>query len=315
MIYLNIKQESVEKGNWKAYNKSNLMIYKRMVNILKTNKEIYLDFIGNTPSKIETFKTTEEMIDYFLCFFEISWTNPILSESKNVRNYLLKKYEQLIKDYELNSDDMNKKWWLFVLITLEKFSIESDLFYANDVINLIYCNFNSISLKELKDYVNTVNYAIYNNVGESMSLRPSTMLSVDAFVDDSDFLLEDLIKNQEFFIKRFSRYIRQKDMNKAMLESVFIYSIKNKKHFNHWVCLFDAFVAFFISMSYDLDGEFKSITDQKFIILRDQVLNIVSGFFKTFIEDSEVAIKISNIVFNKVIELIYEKYNLSKINI
>lgn len=282
---------------------------------MKTNKEIYLDFIGNTPSKIETFKTTEEMIDYFLCFFEISWTNPILSESKNVRNYLLKKYEQLIKDYELNSDDMNKKWWLFVLITLEKFSIESDLFYANDVINLIYCNFNSISLKELKDYVNTVNYAIYNNVGESMSLRPSTMLSVDAFVDDSDFLLEDLIKNQEFFIKRFSRYIRQKDMNKEMLKSVFIYSIKNKKHFNHWVCLFDAFVAFFISMSYDLDGEFKSITDQKFIILRDQVLNIVSGFFKTFIEDSEVAIKISNIVFNKVIELIYEKYNLSKINI
>ena len=104
-------------------------------------------------------------------------------------------------------------------------------------------------------------------------------------------------------------------MNKEMLGSVFIYSIKNKKYFNHWVCLFDAFVAFFISMSYDLDGEFKSITDQKFIILRDQVLNIVSGFFKTFIEDSEVAIKISNIVFNKVIELIYEKYNLSKINI
>ena len=315
MIYLNIKQESVEKGNWKAYNKNNLMIYKRMVNILKTNKEIYLDFIGNTPSKIETFKTTEEMIDYFLCFFEISWTNPILSESKNVRNYLLKKYEQLTKDYELNSDDMNKTWWLLVLITLEKFSIESDLFYANDVIDLIYCNFNSISLKELKDYVNMVNYAIYNNVGESISLRPSTMLSVDAFVDDSDFLLEDLIKNQEFFIKRFSRYIRQKDMNKEMLESVFIYSIKNKKYFNHWVCLFDAFVAFFISMSYDLDGEFKSITDQKFIILRDQILNIVSGFFKTFIEDSEVAIKISNIVFNKVIELIYEKYNLSKINI
>lgn len=282
---------------------------------MRTNKEIYLDFIGNTPPEIATFKTTEEVIDYFLCFFEISWTNPILSGSKNVKNYLLERYKELTKDYELNLDYIDKAWWLLVLITLEKFSIESDLFYANDIINLIYSNFNSININDLKDYVNTVNYAIYNNVGEAISLRPSTMLSVGAFIDDSDFLLEDLVKNQEFFIKRFSRYIRQKDINKEMLESVFIYSSKNKKYFNYWVSLFDAFVAFFTSMSYDLDDEFKSITDKKFIILRDQILSIITEFFKTFIEDSEVAIRISNLVFNKIMEFIYKKYDLSKINI
>lgn len=273
-------------------------------------KTINTSLLGTVPPIVKELKTDKEILEYFLYFFEITWANPLLRDILNMEKFLEKRLQNTKALYGYNDIDNERCWWLLILLVLNEFSKNAQLSYSSEIITMLVEKIKNLELKEIERYVNEINFAIFNNIGESMSIRPSAMALAKVEIDDADFILKELLNEKELFERRFSRYIRKKNLNQKIIETMFRYSIKSKKYFNVWESLFDAFVAFFISMSYDFDQEFRTLTAEKFPMLKDQLMNIIAGFFKTFVENKEAAITVSTVTFNRIMDIIFAKYKI-----
>lgn len=86
---------------------------------------------------------------------------------------------------------------------MNEFSKNAQLSYSSEIITMLVEKIKNLELKEIERYVNEINFAIFNNIGESMSIRPSAMALAKVEINDADFILKELLDEKELLKEDF----------------------------------------------------------------------------------------------------------------
>ena len=280
------------------------------IEIMEIMENNMMRMIGDLPKKVSEIKDKDSLIEYFMYYYEIS----IFSVTDEypyeiIYNNILKKYNQICQEYEVDTDNFSRGWWILVLMLIQESSAINSLNYCLETVESLYEDFNNLSEKEIISYIEILNYALTMSIGEGLEIKPSSILEVNLTVNDDYFLLEEFLNNQEELESIFKKRVRVKDINMVGFSEVFR-TPYYKKYASNWTALFDLFVMFFSASTYDIHQNmnlYKEDIDK----LYKQIDTILEMFMHTFtILDEDRRKKLKKDLFKKIKAFISKKYEI-----
>ncbi len=232
--------------------------------------------LGTPPKHIET----EDLVDYFVYAFELSWACPVFEKSRHeIKSIFKKKLDSLLAEHNL---PIEKQWWALMLSALSDIAENKDFFYAKETISRLFKRIEHISCEQLEEYINDINIAFSGETSNYLALRPMAMESLASDMIEEDSGLKFFLDNKNRFITILTSNLIQKDIEKEYLSQFFLLDDKAiRKYANIWDMVFELYIGHFLSMCYTKED-----------------VNTNESGFEDFVKQTNIAF-FSNLVKNK----------------
>lgn len=242
-----------------------------------------INFLGKAPNHI----LPNDLLDYFLYTFEFAWTAPGFDAYRsNIKTHFEVNLKDLMgKHAELT---LGQQWWGLILIALKDFAIEREFSYASKTIDLLLSNLSQLKEPELEQYANEINSGIYDEILDSISIRPLELEILKSDAMNSDKMLKFFLENKDRFLKIFNKHLIQRDIDKDYLRQ-FLFNEKkvDNKFSSFWRVFFEIYVGYSMSvLQYSLNSsQAKKMTVKELINKTNLVFLLASVLSKGKIED------------------------------
>lgn len=271
--------------------------------------ELSIDYklLGTYPINIDKFKNDEELLNYFIECFKLTFLNTVFNYYGSLEDAKIHiESSLLMEELDFKNRTNKEKWIIYFLIVYDLFFSMHNTYLAQDTISDVIDYFDFLSDEERLNIVHDLNFALFFGIEECLIVTPSKIKELEAS-DDDTLILHELIENRDNVLNIFRANIRKRDIEKERFEDIFKLPLDK----NFIVNLYDCFITMWIEMIDSSEAILQEgITDESWREVSAEVFAIISTFLALVIDDENVIIDTTQVLYTYIMTIYKEKLDV-----